>query len=181
MTDKHVYSVLSVSVAILKTFPATLQVSAYGQTRTGGYTHVRLEPRVYVAPPADGIYEFDFVATPPSGIATTVITPVTATCAHPAHAGIKGVRVYAETNQIEKLITQPIISTDKDAVRSLPATARGYSDKYDLREAMQDAIRQLPDQSAGEVDHLSHYTVLRMGAEVGGIAGFNRLYVDLGE
>jgi hypothetical protein len=58
-------------------------------------------------------------------------------------------------------------------------TARGYSNEYDLGEAIKDAITKLPDRSNGISDFLASYTVLNIGAEIGGIAGFNRLYVDV--
>lgn len=55
--------------------------------------------------------------------------------------------------------------------------AVGYSRDWNLEEAMRDAIAQLPD--LGIPDWLYHYTVVEVGAEVGGIAGFNRLRVTV--
>ncbi|MDX6438314.1 MAG: hypothetical protein QOF45_897 [Gaiellaceae bacterium] len=63
---------------------------------------------------------------------------------------------------------------------ALPATeAVGYSDAWDVREAMLDAIRVLPPQNPNVADWLSHYEVVTMGAEIGGIAGFDRLFVHV--
>jgi hypothetical protein len=58
-----------------------------------------------------------------------------------------------------------------------PSEATGYSRAFDFAEAFQDAISQLPDQGAGIPDWLSTYTVVAIGAEIGGIAGFNHMYV----
>jgi hypothetical protein len=53
--------------------------------------------------------------------------------------------------------------------------AVGYSYRWDVGEAIRDAIGKLPDRGAGIPDWLSTYTVVAIGAEVGGIAGVNRL------
>lgn len=58
-----------------------------------------------------------------------------------------------------------------------PSEATGYSDSFDFAEAFRDAISQLPDQGAGIPDWLNTYEVISIGAEIGGIAGFNRMYV----
>jgi hypothetical protein len=58
-----------------------------------------------------------------------------------------------------------------------PAEAVGHSRNYDLGEAIRDAIDQLPTRGEGIRDWLAHYEVVKIGAEVGGIGGFNHLYV----
>jgi hypothetical protein len=58
-----------------------------------------------------------------------------------------------------------------------PGEAVGYSRAYDLGEAIREAIDKLPTQAPGIPDWLSTYTVLSIGAEIGGIAGFNHLKV----
>ena len=60
-----------------------------------------------------------------------------------------------------------------------PSEATGYSNAFDFAEAFRDAISQLPDRGAGIPDWLSTYEVMSIGAEIGGIAGFNRLYVKV--
>lgn len=64
----------------------------------------------------------------------------------------------------------------------LPQTERseavGYSTSWDLQEAMRDAIAQLPHRE-DIADWLYHYEVVDVGAEIGGIAGFNRLRVTV--
>lgn len=58
-----------------------------------------------------------------------------------------------------------------------PAEADGYSRSYDLGEALQDAIKKLPPRGHGIPDWLNSYSVVSLGVEIGGIAGFNHLKV----
>ena len=60
-----------------------------------------------------------------------------------------------------------------------PAIAIGYSDDYDVGAAIKDAIGQLPPRGGGIADWLARYTVVEIGAEIGGIAGFDRLFVKV--
>jgi hypothetical protein len=59
-----------------------------------------------------------------------------------------------------------------------PPTGVGHSDTWNLAEALQDAIGNIPPQPPSEiVDELYTYRVVSIGAEIGGIAGLNRLVV----
>jgi hypothetical protein len=58
-----------------------------------------------------------------------------------------------------------------------PAEADGYSRAYDLGEAIRDAVSKLPPRGAGIPDWLNSYSVVSIGAEIGGIAGFDHLRV----
>jgi hypothetical protein len=55
--------------------------------------------------------------------------------------------------------------------------AVGYSTSWDFGQAFQAAVAALPVQEPGTPDWLSHYEVVAVGAEIGGIAGFNHLWV----
>jgi hypothetical protein len=78
----------------------------------------------------------------------------------------------------EQVSSPPVARTTILAPAFLrPSEAIGYSDAFDFAEAFRDAIGQLPDQGAGIPDWLSAYEVVSIGAEIGGIAGFNRMYV----
>jgi hypothetical protein len=74
---------------------------------TIGWTHGRLRPITTKKPPADGTYEFEFVAMPPSGIAAQVLTPI---ASHPLlwrpddRSTVKGIRVLARSNEMMKMI-----------------------------------------------------------------------------
>lgn len=105
---RHVYTVDFVDIAIIKTNPPQLLINAVGAARTSGWLNPVLSPRIYVQPPLDGIWEFDFLADPPAGVALEVITPINAS--YMVDGGFqswKGVRVVAETNAKEKLLGKP--------------------------------------------------------------------------
>ncbi len=53
--------------------------------------------------------------------------------------------------------------------------AVGYSTNFDLTEAFRDAIGKIPTPAIP--DWLATYSVLEIGAEIGGIAGFNHMFV----
>lgn len=90
------------SVDIIKSNPPSLHVSADGYVTTSGWTCGMLMPREYVTPPADGIQEFDFVATPPDGIVLQVISKISASGVLPEMpAWVRGVRVVTATNKID--------------------------------------------------------------------------------
>ena len=80
--------------------PGTVLICARGRVRSGGWTRVMLTPRIYVAPPANGIWEFDFTARPPRGMSTQVITPVAARRTWAAPRRFRGVRIVARDNSL---------------------------------------------------------------------------------
>lgn len=80
--------------------PGTVLICARGQVRSGGWTRAMLTPRTYVAAPANGIWEFDFTARPPSGMAAQVISPVAARRLWAAPRNFRGVRIVARDNSI---------------------------------------------------------------------------------
>jgi hypothetical protein len=76
--------------------------------------------------------------------------------------------------------TEAVLATMGDGVG--PGTspigrteAIGYSKAFDFNEAFRDAIGKIP--TPGIPDWLASYTVLDVGAQIGGIAGFNYMYV----
>lgn len=84
MTSR-IYSITSVDLSLIKTNPPGLLVTAAGMVTTTGWTKPELVPFVYIQPPADGILDCDFVATPPASgqIVLQVLTPVTGVLALP--------------------------------------------------------------------------------------------------
>src|SRR5688572_27253150 len=103
--EKKVYQVTNVTLDIEKKKPPILVINAEGKTKTGGWTNPRLDPFVYVAPPVDGIYEFDFVAEEPTGPVPAAITPIeTEYQWEDFPVELKGVKIYVEINhKVEKL------------------------------------------------------------------------------
>ncbi len=105
---EKILDVQRVHLAIRKTNPPQLRIVADGTARSPGYTAPTLIPYMYVTPPADGIYDFDFVATPPEGFVPQVLAPITAE--HTLEAmpqPIYGVRIHASSNAIVSLVGEP--------------------------------------------------------------------------
>ncbi|MGH8501974.1 MAG: hypothetical protein ACREVE_05775 [Gammaproteobacteria bacterium] len=78
-----------------------LVISATGTVDTSGWTDIRFSPHFYATPPSDGIWDFDLIGDPPSGIVAEVVLPVAAMGVFPKQEWVRGVRIRAETNQIE--------------------------------------------------------------------------------
>ena len=68
-----------------------------------------------------------------------------------------------------------ILSGDKVKLH----TATGYSNSFSFTEAFQDAIANLPPDNNSYPDKLINVSVVQTGAEFGGIAGLNRMYVTV--
>jgi hypothetical protein len=81
----------------------TLIITAIGTVPTAAWTNAHLVAFVYVMAPVDGIYDFDFVAQPPTGIPLDVVSVIPATLAWPDYPDdVKGVRIHSSTNFLEK-------------------------------------------------------------------------------
>lgn len=75
---ERVPRVIAVEYAYEKSMPPNFVVRVIGEVPSVGWTDVQLLRRAYVKPPADGIWEYDLVARPPSGRAKATPTQVTA-------------------------------------------------------------------------------------------------------
>ena len=102
---KTVPTILNVKCAILKSALPQLTVTAEGEVPTGGWTSARLNRRVYITVPADSIVEYDLIAIPPSGMATQVLTRISAEDTWPEYPAqeIVGVRIYGEGGGIKQV------------------------------------------------------------------------------
>jgi hypothetical protein len=102
-----VYSVNLVGVDVLESRPPKYHIRACGQATTTGWSNGRLRPIPTKKPPADGIYDFEFIADPPTGIVAEVITPI---ASHPLlwqpgdGSEVEGVRVIASANSMVRRI-----------------------------------------------------------------------------
>jgi hypothetical protein len=102
-----VLEVTDVTLTIYKSNPPILGIFAEGVVLTSGYQNPKLIPYVYIAPPEDGIWDFDFVADQPEGPAKQVLTPILATFLwSDFHENIKGVRIHGVVNSIERKISE---------------------------------------------------------------------------
>jgi len=174
-----IYSIDEVRIDILKSNPPQLLVSVKGYVTREGWTNPVLMPLFNkFHEPGDGVYEFNFIATPPVGCSPQVITPITAGFLFPTiPADLKKVVVYSTTNfeeadfpfKAEKLI-EPHIATRK---------ATGHSNSFSFDEAFRDAIDNLPQITNPHPDQLIEIKVTEIGALIGGFPGFHQLYVNI--
>ncbi len=93
---ERVEKILKIETVVLNSNPPTLLVTATGQVNSAGWKNPQLSRRVYVTPPADGIWEYDLLALPPEGAAATVLSELQASNRWPGYDAsvVKGVRVY---------------------------------------------------------------------------------------
>lgn len=103
---KKVIKVTEVSLKILKRNPPTLSVTAKGSVSSGGWSNAQLTPFIYIIPPLDGIYEFDFVADEPTDISIQVISEIISQSFiwDDFPANLKGVKIYDSSNFFIKKI-----------------------------------------------------------------------------
>jgi hypothetical protein len=102
MNKEKILEVDRVTVSHIKTSSPQLQIEADGKTGSAGWSEPELVARVYIVPPADVIYDYDFVAKPPPEVAAQVLTPISAKAIrNDVPKGMKGVRVHAQTNKKE--------------------------------------------------------------------------------
>lgn len=118
MAKKKVLEVKSVQLALLKSNPPMLSITTFGTVPTGGWKDPELVPYVYIQPPPDGIYDFDFVATAPDGIVTQAITPIVANHTLPEiPEELKGVRVHASRNAEVALLGKSAVGSKTVCVK----------------------------------------------------------------
>ncbi|MGC1304828.1 MAG: hypothetical protein WA840_20860 [Caulobacteraceae bacterium] len=79
-------------------------IKAYGFVHTTGWTHAVLTPYVYVMPPRDGIWDFDFSAQPPSGISGPAVSEIEASLHWAAAPDFRGARVHTKTNVVVGMV-----------------------------------------------------------------------------
>jgi hypothetical protein len=97
--SESILEIAEVNLFVLKSFPSQLQIVASGIAPTSGWSNPQLVPYTYVQAPPDGIYDFDFVATPPQDIVAEVITPIRAQYIWPIFPQeLSGVRIHTSTN-----------------------------------------------------------------------------------
>lgn len=181
IVKQKVYDVTELSFQILKSNPPKLAILAGGNTRTGGWSDAELRPLfVPGVTPKGGVYEFEFVATPPQGIAVQMITPIAAVYIFEEMPKTVTVVVYAETNKM-KMPVDPKAAKEVaglDAVKAI-RKGKGYSEAFDFKEAFIKAVQNLPLDPAPYPDKLYNVRVTQVGGEFGGFVGFRRMYVEV--
>jgi len=100
MNEFKVYSVEDVALAVMNTTPKSVYIRASGFVPTSGWSDQKLSEYIYIQPPPDGIWDFDFTARPPEGLVLQVFIRIYVE--HTWHGdieAIKGVRIHSSTNQ----------------------------------------------------------------------------------
>ncbi|HEU4854523.1 MAG TPA: hypothetical protein VFS89_04450 [Nitrosospira sp.] len=103
---EKILEVLDVELFVLENHPPKLRISASGNIPGEGWTNPRLEPFVFIQPPPDGIYDFDFVADPPHQEPDTdAITPIGVVHLwDPLPPDAKGVRIHVKHDSKKALL-----------------------------------------------------------------------------
>jgi len=97
---------------------ARLLVHASGEVETSGWSRLRLSPRFYAEPPADGLWEFDFEGDPPYEPALELVLPAAAETTMGMPDWLQGVKVYGAAGSQTTLQIEPAA-----LVRHPPAVA----------------------------------------------------------
>ncbi len=108
----EVYSVDKLDLAIEKSLPPNLIITAEGTVNTGGWSNFSLSMVVYIDAPDDGIQEYIFVGTKPTGNVTEGFESEKVAVARIEELDkqnywgdgkpLKGIRVKAYSNSLEK-------------------------------------------------------------------------------
>jgi hypothetical protein len=102
MTTRLVHSLSRLSIRVVEGDPLGLAVRVEGEVMSLGWSGFRLDRRIYLRPPLDGIYEADLVGCRPGGGAPDVRTPFvfeTLWQGFPADR-LLGLRVRTATNDL---------------------------------------------------------------------------------
>lgn len=95
---KPIYEIISVDVQVSAKPAATITVK--GSARTGGWKDIELKPLQTFAAEV-GMRSYTLVGTPPGGVSTQALSPVTVTITlDPLPADVKTIRVLGETNEV---------------------------------------------------------------------------------
>jgi hypothetical protein len=100
-TAELVASVTSAEARLTRSLPPILSITAIGEVSSLGWSGAELSPYIYIEPPADGLWDFDFVAVPPSGFAGQQMCAISAQWEGEAESWVKGVRIHSKTNSTE--------------------------------------------------------------------------------
>ncbi|MCA9649345.1 MAG: hypothetical protein H6712_19875 [Myxococcales bacterium] len=170
----HVDVVELVDAMPVKTDRRRGSVTAIGKVPTGGYSDARLDQRIYIVDPGDDIIDFDFMARPPSGIATQVISEVFASHDIPL-PDIAGVRIHAERNHITlytPMIREEFEPRDRFQIRGarfegdqlvVEVEYGGGCQRHDFRVLWNGAVRRSnPPQADFLLTHDGHADPCRM-------------------
>ena len=107
-----IYAGRQACLEVLKVHPMRLQLTAKGEASTSGWSAPDLIARTYEVSPEDGILDLDFTATRPTGIALTVISPISVKVQITAPEWLKGVRIHSNTTALELPLNNGVCTSD---------------------------------------------------------------------
>ncbi|EOU3287236.1 hypothetical protein ACNVJQ_005132 [Vibrio harveyi] len=114
--EAKIYSVSSACFHLNKSNPPQLIISAAGQVNSSGWNNGRLVPWIYVAPPSDGIQDFDFIATSPEGVVLWMLMPISGQGTIELPGWATGVRIHSSSNKVEVNLDDANCAVDFRAV-----------------------------------------------------------------
>jgi hypothetical protein len=88
--------VLEADVTAYRSDPPSAEIGAKGLIGSRGWTNPQLVIRERRSEPADGIYDFDFVADAPTGLAVEETTEISACLVWQHPLGTTGIRIHAD-------------------------------------------------------------------------------------
>ena len=94
--EKMVMQVDKITVNTLEIYPPRLSVEATGTVNSGGWSHPALI--AVKSNNDDGVLVFNFMASPPDGMATQALAPIKASITVDKPANFKEVQIVAKTN-----------------------------------------------------------------------------------
>jgi len=156
-------------------------IYALGDVTSGGWSNPVLIPYNYFTVPQDGIYDFTFVASPPTGPAAAVIADIeTSYFLGTLGADIKGYRIHGRNNSIEYLLNSDpnlspcnyVVGRQFDTVERLDA---GFS-----APGVQGLFRTLVFKSDGSFQH-THAGLIDSGTYLCDNTGFHMLDLKGGD
>jgi hypothetical protein len=154
--------------------PPNLVVTAKGEVPTAGYTKPVLDRVSYVNPPQDGIQDYHLKATPPSGVAATVLSQVKATDRWKGYTQeapwIKGIRVHGVCDGI---VVKMFAAASAGKPGSHERTFEGTAKNGNVQDALDDALKQLDKALAegGVADAQATWKISGVTGQRGGITG----------
>ena len=90
----------AIDLLVMESYPVQRVIVAEGTVPSGGWTAPRLMPRRQGALTVDGIFEADFMATPPEGPAIAVLSPIDVRHKlDPYPENLRGIRIFAKIQQ----------------------------------------------------------------------------------
>lgn len=96
----RIMAITQLTTQLSASTPPRLHVQAAGDVRSAGWQQAQLRPLATHAHKHTQTLLFEFVATPPEGMAAMVICPVSAALDLPLPAGVARIEVVAQTNRM---------------------------------------------------------------------------------